>query len=221
MARQGTLRSLGGASVILVTGIGFGLTLGGMISPAASGQSSTPPAPAPATPAPATPPAPPASPAPGAPSAPPGNAVPEEVMKDLEKAAREVGRPLPSATPGTTPGVGPGAGPNAGPNAPGVATVSGSLLREGSFIASRAGRMARGAAGEWLLTFENDAKGTAIAPMVLMPCLNLMAMEKLAERGGESISFTVSGQVFVYKGRNYLLPTLYTVNKPTDLKSGG
>ncbi len=200
MAQQSVVRTLGGASVILFAGVGFGLTLAGMLSPVASGQN-TPPAVTPT--APQSPPATPAS----SPST-PGTAAPEEVMKDLEKAAREVGRPLPGAAPAT-------------PVAPGVSTAPGGLMREGSFIASRSGRLARGAAGEWLLTFENDAKGAAIAPMVLMPCLNLMAMEKLAERGGESLSFTVSGQVFVYKGRNYLLPTLYSVNKPTDLKSGG
>jgi hypothetical protein len=38
-------------------------------------------------------------------------------------------------------------------------------------------------------------------------------MEKILDRAGESVTFTLSGQVFVYKGRNYILPTLYQVNR--------
>jgi hypothetical protein len=52
--------------------------------------------------------------------------------------------------------------------------------------------------------------------MMLLPCTNLSAIESIAERMGEAATFTISGQVIVYKGRNYLLPTTYTVNRVTD-----
>ncbi|MBC7771524.1 MAG: hypothetical protein H7210_03400 [Pyrinomonadaceae bacterium] len=89
------------------------------------------------------------------------------------------------------------------------------LYREGTFIVSRRGRVIRTPGGEWQFAFDS---GTSNAPaqepsLVLMPCEKLMALEKVSEKHGEDVTFTMSGQVFVYNGRNYLLPTNFVINR--------
>lgn len=139
----------------------------------------------------------------------------EQIMRDLEQAAR--GRE-------TSGGV--STAPVASPSGAPEARSTGRLMREGSFITTRKGRMTRSGAGptggdEWLFAFDGDASGKVDPPMVIMPCMNLAAMEKLVEKGGDSVSFSLSGQVFLYKGRNYLLPTVYVVNRKGELAPAG
>lgn len=131
----------------------------------------------------------------------------EDVLKQMEKERGNVPAPTPSTAP---PAV---EQPPAGPNG---RVRTGRLLREGTFLVDRRGRMVRGANGEWMYTFDADAKGQADPTMVLMPCQKLEAMEKLAERYGESITFTLTGQVFAYKNRNYLLPGPFRVNRANE-----
>lgn len=179
------------------------------------------------------------SPAPGAPGpTKPGERTPEDIIRDLKREtapATPAAPPTPGGPAGQTPATpaapptpsvpaAPAATPGpAMPALPAAAQPGGGarLLREGTFLASRRGRIVRLAGGEWQITFDADASGRGDPPMILMPCLNLGAMEKLAERGGEALSFTVSGQVFVYKGKNYLLPTMYAVNRQGELAPAG
>lgn len=177
-------------------------------------------------PAPPTPPAPPAATPPAgqptpAPQPPakdqPADPAVEDLIKDMQKPA-----PAPkTVTPAAKPGVGEQTRPStAGAKAsqPGKAR----LLREGTFIVSRRGRVVRTAAGEWQFAFDTGTKNapTHEPAMVLMPCEKLMALEKVAEKHGEDVTFTMSGQVFVYNGRNYLLPTNYVINRQTgDVKT--
>lgn len=146
------------------------------------------------------------TPGPVNPSAPVNPA--DQIMKDLEQSARnrEGADPASSRTPRTTTG-------NEIPTA--------KLLREGTFVTSKRGRMTRGSSGDWQINFDADAEGRIDPPMGLMPCMNLQAMEKLVEKGGDSVTFTISGQVFLYKGKNYLLPTMYIVNRKGDLSPAG
>ena len=44
--------------------------------------------------------------------------------------------------------------------------------------------------------------------MIMMPCQLLESMEKLISERGDRVVFNTSGQVFVYKGANYLLPSI-------------
>lgn len=163
---------------------------------------------------PAVPPA-PSKPATGEPS-------PQDVMKSLENDAMKKAPAPPVAAPSGTPSSGAGT-VSVGPGGtPGTSVGPGAkLLREGSFLASRRGRMVRSSEGAWLFVFDSDSSTKAEPPMTMMPCLNLQAMEKLAERGGDALSYTVSGQVFVYKNRNYLLPTLYVINRRAEMTPGG
>lgn len=178
------------------------------------GQPSQPPA---HEPTPAAPTAPTATPPAGEKPAPAPAAKspnPTDIMNDVEKA-----RPK-EAVPAAPPAAASGQGKAAKGEGAEARTSNGRLLREGSFIANRKGRMLRASSGDWAMTFDADASGPADPPMILMPCLNLMAMEKIAERASDGLTFSVSGQVFVYKGKNYLLPTMYVINRAGDLMGG-
>jgi len=85
------------------------------------------------------------------------------------------------------------------------------LLPEGSFLTRARGRMVRLNSGAWAFVFNPDEAGAELAPMVLLPCMQLAAMEQIAEASPESALFLLNGQVFVYRGRNFLLPTLHAV----------
>ncbi|MBL8745004.1 MAG: hypothetical protein JNK58_01470 [Phycisphaerae bacterium] len=86
----------------------------------------------------------------------------------------------------------------------------GQLLREGSFLRNRRGRLVRGE-GAWVYVFDADAEGNAEPPMVMLPCRRLREMQQSMELQSKTVTFQTTGQVFVYDGRNYLLPTYFGV----------
>lgn len=98
----------------------------------------------------------------------------------------------------------------------GEGVESAALLREGEFLNLRRGRIDRSGALSWTFTFENDADAPAIGepPMRLLACRTTERMERIIERLGERTPMTVSGEVFVYEGENYLLPTMVLVDYP-------
>jgi hypothetical protein len=81
------------------------------------------------------------------------------------------------------------------------------LLREGSFIVDRTGRLVRAADGSGTFEFAFDADGRALKdpPVMLLPNLRLELMEKQVEVAGKALRFQVTGQVTQYRGRNGLL----------------
>jgi hypothetical protein len=85
------------------------------------------------------------------------------------------------------------------------------LLREGSFIVRRRGSMVRLPGGEWAFIFHRDAAGFAERPMVLIPNQTLQRMEQSAGSTPEQAIFSVTGEVFAYRGVNYLLATAAAV----------
>ncbi len=94
-----------------------------------------------------------------------------------------------------------------------------SLLREGEIVSARRGRLVRAAHNAWDVVFDNDPQtpeGAAVS-MRLLPCRTLERMEEVGVRFGETLSLVVSGQVYVFEGENYLLPTVFRV----DFSEGG
>ena len=96
------------------------------------------------------------------------------------------------------------------------------LWREGSMIVSQRGRLVRGGAG-WMFAIDNDADAVRTpearatpASMMLLACQNLELMEQLVNARTESLSFTVSGPVFTYRDRNYLLPTMFVLERDRE-----
>lgn len=84
--------------------------------------------------------------------------------------------------------------------------------REGEFIPLRRGRLIRAPSGNHMLfVFEADAKQAQEPPMVLMPCGALESMEREVAARGNRLVFRISGQVFSYRGANYLLPMVWDI----------
>lgn len=83
------------------------------------------------------------------------------------------------------------------------------LRREGEFIVNRRGRLVRTGDGAIpIFSFDADTDKAAETPVFIMPCRLLQNMEDLTARHGQDMVFVVSGQVFAYRGGNYLLPTM-------------
>ena len=89
------------------------------------------------------------------------------------------------------------------------ARFSRGLLHEGAFLADQPGRLVTIGGGESAFVFDRDAPGRAVPPMSLLRSTTLMRMEQIRDAREGEARFRVSGQVFLYKGRNYFLPTFY------------
>ena len=93
------------------------------------------------------------------------------------------------------------AAPGVAPDAPRV-----ELLREGTFLVDRVGRLDRGgdaALPELLL--DADGRGLRDPPLRVLPNLKLMEMEKALDASGSDLQFRVTGELTEYRGRNYIL----------------
>ncbi|MAE62357.1 MAG: hypothetical protein CMJ49_13500 [Planctomycetaceae bacterium] len=84
------------------------------------------------------------------------------------------------------------------------------LRGEGQFVISRRGRMigTQSPHLRWMFTFDSDTDTLDDPPMILLPCQLLEDMEQIVAREGDAAAFTISGQIFVYHGANYLMPTM-------------
>lgn len=80
------------------------------------------------------------------------------------------------------------------------------VIREGSFIVDRTGRLTKTADGQqYEFTFEADGRNMKDPPVVILPNLKLMAMESAVNSTSRDLQFRVTGMVTEYRGRNYLL----------------
>ena len=153
-----------------------------------------------------------------APSTPPGERSIDDIIADLDKAVGPRAnvadrRPVQSVPSDAAPGA---SGPDAALNSAPTGGVMDS--RSLGYLASRRGRLVRASDG-WLM-FRPDTGansggggGKTEPAMNLLPCQNLMALETIAETAGESTTLTMSGEVMVYQGRHFLLPSMYVVNR--------
>jgi hypothetical protein len=92
----------------------------------------------------------------------------------------------------------------AGAVAPGAPQLT--LMREGTYVVDRTGRLTKSADGTSSeLTFDTDAKTLRDPPMVILPSLKLMQMENAVQNSNRDLKFKVTGMVTEYKGRNYIL----------------
>lgn len=83
------------------------------------------------------------------------------------------------------------------------------LKEEGEFLIARSGRLIRSADGlHALFVLDADTAGAPEPPMILHNCRLLETMEDTVLKQGDDIAFVVTGQVYVYRGANYLLPTI-------------
>ena len=88
--------------------------------------------------------------------------------------------------------------------APGAKPVK--LRREGTTINDVTGRLTRSADGQqWELSLESDGRTMQDPPLIILPNLNLGAMESAVNNASRDLRFRVTGVVTEYKGRNYIL----------------
>jgi hypothetical protein len=81
-----------------------------------------------------------------------------------------------------------------------------SLMREGSYIVDRVGRLNKTSDGQqWEVTFEADGRTMKDPPMLILPNLKLSAMEQAVSTSSRDVRFRITGMVTEYKGKNYLL----------------
>ncbi len=107
--------------------------------------------------------------------------------------------PLPEVASG-----GPDKTSGAGAVAPAAPVVN--VLREGTFLVDRVGRLNRSAdASQAELVFESDGTALQDPPLVIIPNLKLMQIEDAAANSTRDLRFRVSGMVTEYRGRNYVL----------------
>lgn len=109
------------------------------------------------------------------------------------------GQPLQPVTTG-----GNDAGSGGGALAPGSPLVP--VIREGSYIVDRTGRLTKSADGQSVeFAFDSDGTAQQDPPMVILPNLKLMQMEQASENSSRELLFRITGMVTEYRGRNYVL----------------
>lgn len=121
----------------------------------------------------------------------------DAIIRDLERSVGAVPRRIPGAARDTS---GDGS----------------AVLAEGSRIVLRRGRLRRTPGGGFLFVFDADATGLGDPPMMLIPCMLLESMEQVAMGRDDRAAILVTGTVFTFAGRNYLLPSVYRVPRETS-----
>ena len=124
---------------------------------------------------------------------------PDQLMESMLKSNKDKPTELPVVGNKTT--VDATAAKAVAPNAPAVR-----VLREGSFIVDRLGRLNKSAdSQQWELSLEADGKNMQDPPLIILPNLNLAAMEQAINGASRDLKFRVTGVLTEYKGRNYIL----------------
>jgi hypothetical protein len=123
---------------------------------------------------------------------------PDMMLRQLLSPARPSAKPL-------EPVIFPPEQDQTSKNAVAPKVESQNLVREGSWIPDRVGRLTRTPEGQVEFTFEADALALKDPPMLILPNLNLMKMESMVKNSSRDLKFHVTGVVTEYNGRNYIL----------------
>ena len=126
----------------------------------------------------------------------------EEMLDQLLRPSPETPKPVQPSTNVPSGGADATSGKNA--VAPGAPVVS--VMREGTDVVNRTGRLTRSADGQqWEFTFESDGRTMLDPPVIILPNLNLMKMETAVAGMNRDLRFRITGEVTEYRGRNYIL----------------
>ena len=86
------------------------------------------------------------------------------------------------------------------------ATASSGILREGTDIVDRTGRLSKSPDGsQEQFVFESDGRALADPPVYILPNLKLMQMEEYLQAANHDLRFRITGTVTEYHGHNYIL----------------
>jgi len=125
---------------------------------------------------------------------------PGELLDSLLKPPSAAGQPLQPIQGGPLPDATSGKAAVA-PNAPQL-----NVLREGTYVVDRVGRLTRSHDGQTAeFTFDADGKALKDPPMIILPNLKLMQMENAVQGSSRDLKFRITGMVTEYKGRNHVL----------------
>lgn len=126
-----------------------------------------------------------------------------QMLKSPEKSGGGGARPL--APLPDVKGGGPDKTSGKGAVAPSAPVVN--VLREGTFLVDRLGRLSRSKDGSQAeFVFESDGTSLQDPPVLILPNLKLMQMEDATTGNSiRDLRFRVSGTVTEYRGRNYIL----------------
>jgi hypothetical protein len=133
----------------------------------------------------------------------------DQVFDQMLKPAPSPTRQLPPMPEQAAPGE-KVASPSVKPGAPQVP-----VIREGTYIIDRLGRLTKTDKGEFEFTFESDGKTMHDPPMLLLPNLKLAQLEDAVTSQARDLKVRVTGRVTEYRGRNYLLLDMVIV--PPDV----
>lgn len=89
---------------------------------------------------------------------------------------------------------------------------SAKFMPEGTFVTDREGKLVVTDSGDVILV---PVAGSDLPLMVVLPCQRLEQMLASRAANGPESKFLLSGQVFVYRGREFLLPTLFAISRGT------
>lgn len=87
---------------------------------------------------------------------------------------------------------------------------------EGTFLNRRVGTLVKTNAGDVIFIPERSANARSEPAVALLPCQTLERIEVLQHAFAPTSRAVVSGQVFVYYDRSYMLPTLISIETRTD-----
>jgi len=136
-----------------------------------------------------------------APATQPSKPVPaDQMLSKMLRPAPDAGKTVQGSNqpPAIDRSTGPGA---VAPNAPTL-----TVMREGSYLVDRTGRLTRSADGQQQeFTFDSDGKAMKDPPVMILPNLKLMAMEQAVKGNTRDLRFRITGMVTEYNGRNYVL----------------
>ncbi|MBX3374630.1 MAG: hypothetical protein KF817_12435 [Phycisphaeraceae bacterium] len=82
---------------------------------------------------------------------------------------------------------------------------------EGTRLVLRRGRVRRDQGGAMTFVFDADATGRSDPPVTLLPCLMLERLEALTADRSDGRAILISGAIYAFGGRSFLLPTMYRV----------
>jgi hypothetical protein len=143
----------------------------------------------------------------GQPSTRPSGLPADQLLSQMLRPNEAAARPL---TPQPNPDV-RDATSGRGAVAPGAPAMP--LLREGTFVVDRTGRLTRGMvatatgteAGAFEFVFDADGRTLKDPPMLILPNLKLQTMEDAVKAANRDLRFRITGVVTEYRGRNAVL----------------
>jgi hypothetical protein len=85
------------------------------------------------------------------------------------------------------------------------AAAGGAILREGTDVIDRVGRLQKTGDGQEEFVFDSDGRTLGDPPLYILPSLKLMSMETAVSAASHDLRFRVTGTVTEYRGHNYIL----------------